>query len=197
MHLQELLERSKHFFNSSQYVFTGMNGMGHIEKINRYFAPEKVLTGTCLIGTVLKDAGNVDFIGKAGAGSINIAAQSGTIDDVQKQIVTEFEASNLNPNLTDNFLGTLYTKVVFNSVINTICTLFEIRMGQFIDYEGAEKLGRQLIDEAYNYLRLSQDDEKAKELDLRPGMGLAFCQLGVLKRIFIISYKNEDGEFTE
>ena len=28
-------------------------------------------------------------------------------------------------------------------------------------------------------------------------MGLAFCQLGVLKRIFIISYKNEDGEFTE
>lgn len=77
--------------------------MGHIEKINRYFAPEKVLAGTCLIGTVLKDAGNVDFIGKAGAGSINIAAQSGTVDDVQKQIITEFEASNLNSNLTDNF----------------------------------------------------------------------------------------------
>ena len=131
------------------------NGMGHIEKINRYFAPEKVLAGTCLIGTVLKDAGDVDFIGKAGAGSINIAAQSGTVDDVQKQIITEFEASNLNPNLTDNFLGTLYTKVVFNSVINTICTLFEIRMGQFIDYEGAEKLGRQLIDEAYNVAELA------------------------------------------
>lgn len=155
MHLSQLLERSKHFFHENQYVFTGMNGMGHIEKINRYFAPEKVLAGTCLIGTVLKDAGNVDFIGKAGAGSINIAAQSGTVDDVQKQIITEFEASNLNPNLTDNFLGTLYTKVVFNSVINTICTLFEIRMGQFIDYEGAEKLGRQLIDEAYNVAELA------------------------------------------
>ena len=37
----------------------------------------------------------------------------------------------------------------------------------------------ELIDEAYEYLRLS------------------FCQLGVLKRIFIISYKNEDGSFTE
>ena len=188
MHLSQLLERSKHFFHENQYVFTGMNGMGHIEKINRYFVPEKVLAGTCLIGTVLKDAGDVDFIGKAGAGSINIAAQSGTVDDVQKQIITEFEASNLNPNLTDNFLGTLYTKVVFNSVINTIskrvqmvlmtelshtnfkkgangivfnsvintiCTLFEIRMGQFIDYEGAEKLGRQLIDEAYNVAELA------------------------------------------
>ena len=134
MHLSQLLERSKHFFHENQYVFTGMNGMGHIEKINRYFVPEKVLAGTCLIGTVLKDAGDVDFIGKAGAGSINIAAQSGTVDDVQKQIIT---------------------KVVFNSVINTICTLFEIRMGQFIDYEGAEKLGRQLIDEAYNVAELA------------------------------------------
>ena len=54
--------------------------------------------------------------------------------------------SNLNPNLTDNFLGTLYTKVVFNSVINTICTLFEIRMGQFIDYEGAETDKREVPD---------------------------------------------------
>lgn len=155
MHLQELLERSKHFFNSNQYVFTGMNGMGHIEKINHYFVPEKVLAGTCLIGTVLKAAGDVDFIGKAGAGSINLAAQFGYVDSVQKQIIADFSASNLNPNLTDNFLGTLYTKVVFNSVINTICTLFEIRMGKFIDYQGAEKLGRQLIDEAYDVAELA------------------------------------------
>lgn len=155
MHLQELLERSKHFFNSSQYVFTGMNGMGHIEKINQYFAPEKVLAGTCLIGTVLKAVGDVDFIGKAGVGSINVAAQSGKLDVVQEQILADFKAANLNPNVTDNFLGTLYTKVVFNSVINTIYTLFEIRMGQFIDYQGAEKLGRQLIDEAYDVAELA------------------------------------------
>lgn len=55
----------------------------------------------------------------------------------------------------------------------------------------------ELITEAYNYLRLSQDEDEANRLNLRPGMGLAFCQLGVLKRIFIISYKNEDGSFTE
>lgn len=103
MHLQKLLERSEHFFNSNQYVFTGMNGMGHIEKINHYFVPEKVLAGTCLIGTVLKAAGDVDFIGKAGAGSINLAAQFGYVDSVQKQIIADFSASNLNPNLTDNF----------------------------------------------------------------------------------------------
>lgn len=128
-----------------------MNGMGHIEKINQYFPKENVIGGTCLIGTVLNKAGDVDFIGKAGAGSINLAPQSGRVDDPRVQeIVADFEKANIHCNLTDNFYGTLLTKVVFNSVINTICTLFEIQMGQFIKSPAAEKLGKQLINEAYD-----------------------------------------------
>ncbi|MCT3412692.1 ketopantoate reductase family protein [Lactobacillus helveticus] len=150
MTLADLLKRSAHFFHPDhQYVFSGMNGMGHIEKINQYFPKEHVVAGTCLIGTVLNKAGDVDFIGKSGAGSINMAAQTEKADDRVKQIVADFTAANINPHLNNNFLGTLLTKVVFNSVINTICTLFEIQMGQFIDYDGSEKLGKQLINEAY------------------------------------------------
>ena len=55
----------------------------------------------------------------------------------------------------------------------------------------------ELINGALDYLRLSQDEDKAEELDLRAGMGLAFPQLGKLKRIFVISYKQENGEFIE
>ncbi|MBB1080376.1 ketopantoate reductase family protein [Limosilactobacillus sp. STM2_1] len=151
MTLSDLLERSAHFFHSDhQYVFSGMNGMGHIEKINKYFPKEHVIAGTCLIGTVLNKAGDVDFIGKPGAGSINLAPQVGEPDERVKEIVADFTTANINPHLNDNFYGTLLTKVVFNSVINTICTLFEIQMGQFIDYDGAEKLGKQLINEAFD-----------------------------------------------
>ena len=100
--------------------------------------------------TEVTDWRDVDFIGKSGAGSINIAAQTGGADDRVKEIVADFTAANINPHLTDNFYGTLLTKVVFDSVINTICTLFEIQMGQFIDYDGAEKLGKQLINEAFD-----------------------------------------------
>ncbi|MCG4840870.1 ketopantoate reductase family protein, partial [[Ruminococcus] torques] len=61
MTLQDLLERSAHFFKpEKQYVFSGMNGMGHVEKLNKYFPKEHVLAGTCLIGTVLNKAGDVD-----------------------------------------------------------------------------------------------------------------------------------------
>ncbi len=127
MTLSDLLQRSAHFFRPDhQYVFSGMNGMGHIEKINQYFPKEHVVAGTCLIGTVLNKAGDVDFIGKPGAGSINLAPQVGEPDERVKQIVEDFTTANINPHLNDNFYGTLLTKVVFNSVINTICTLFEI-----------------------------------------------------------------------
>ena len=47
------------------------------------------------------------------------------------------------------------------------------------------------------YLRMTQDEEYAAKNNLRAGMGLAAVQLGVLKRYFVISYKNEDGTFEE
>lgn len=151
MTLQDLLDKTAHAFNpASQYVFTGMNGMGHLEKINQYFPADRVAAGTCLIGTVLNKAGDVDFIGKAGAGSINLAAQNNRDAPWLDQLVADFTVANINPHLNHNCEGTLFTKLVFNSVINTLCTLFEIQMGQFIDYQGAERLSRQLINEAFD-----------------------------------------------
>ena len=59
------------------------------------------------------------------------------------------------------------------------------------------KEDKKLINDAIDYLRKSQDEEYAKKYDIRGGMGLALVQLGVLKRIFVISYKHEDGHFEE
>ena len=60
-----------------------------------------------------------------------------------------------------------------------------------------EKDDIKLINDSIEYLRISQDEEQAEKLKLRAGMGLAFPQLGKLKRIFVISYKKEDGTFIE
>ncbi len=56
---------------------------------------------------------------------------------------------------------------------------------------------KKLIDDVLNYLRLSQDESYAELHDIRAGMGLAFIQLGIPKKIFIISYKQEDETFIE
>lgn len=56
---------------------------------------------------------------------------------------------------------------------------------------------KKLINDAIKYLELSQDEEYAEKNNLRAGMGLAFVQLGVLKKIFVISLLEEDDTYTE
>lgn len=60
-----------------------------------------------------------------------------------------------------------------------------------------DKEDKSLINEMVMYLRLSQDEEYAEKNGIRAGMGLAAIQLGIKKRYFVISYKNEDGTFEE
>lgn len=148
--LSKFLVRCSSFFNKKQYVVTCMNGMGHIKKLNRYFSKEKLLGGTAMLGTVLNGPGDVDFIGPKGTGYTNLAKQTEKTDKKSKQITKDFSKSNLHATLTNNFLGTLMSKVIFNSVVNTLCTMFRMRMGEFIKFPLAKKLSLQLINEAFD-----------------------------------------------
>lgn len=57
------------------------------------------------------------------------------------------------------------------------------------------KEDKKLIQRAIDHLTYSQIEKYEKKYDLRPGMGLAFPQLGLNKRIIIIVHEVEDGIF--
>ena len=57
------------------------------------------------------------------------------------------------------------------------------------------KEDKNTIEQIIKQLTYSQIDEYAEKYNLRPGMGLAFVQLGMLKRIIVIVYEYEDGKF--
>ena len=48
-----------------------------------------------------------------------------------------------------------------------------------------DKETKQLINDSLDYLEMSQIEEYSEKFDLRPGMGLSFVQIGILKRIFV------------
>lgn len=54
---------------------------------------------------------------------------------------------------------------------------------------------KKTIDQIIKHLTYSQIEKYEKQYDLRPGMGLAFVQLGILKRIIVIVDEYEDGKF--
>jgi peptide deformylase len=51
-----------------------------------------------------------------------------------------------------------------------------------------------LLHDLNEYLENGYDDELAKKLDIRPGVGLASVQIGVLKRIFVLYAYDENGQ---
>ncbi len=53
----------------------------------------------------------------------------------------------------------------------------------------------ELIDKMQEELKLSQIEEYEKKYNLRPGTGLAFVQLGILKRIIVIVDEESEGIF--
>ena len=55
------------------------------------------------------------------------------------------------------------------------------------------KEDKETLDEMLNYLKLSQNEEYAAEHNIRPGVGIAAIQIGLLKRMFCVYYELENG----
>lgn len=53
------------------------------------------------------------------------------------------------------------------------------------------------IQDMITYLKMSQIDEYIEKYNLRAGMGLAYVQIGIPKRIFVIVEELEDGSFKD
>ncbi len=51
------------------------------------------------------------------------------------------------------------------------------------------------IHDMMDYLEMSQIEESREKYDLRAGMGLAYIQLGIPKRIFVVVEEVEEGKF--
>ncbi len=51
------------------------------------------------------------------------------------------------------------------------------------------------IHDMLDYLEMSQVPEICEKFNMRAGMGLAYIQLGIAKRIFVIVYEVEEGVF--
>ncbi|MDO5688054.1 MAG: ketopantoate reductase family protein [Pseudoscardovia radai] len=155
--LDIVLRRCAHLFKEHQVVFSAMNGYGHFEKINRYFPKDHIFGGTALIGAVVHGPGDVNFTGGATAKAMNLCSFDPEVaargaqgaPEIEKRIFDDFTAATLNPTIVDNFQGMCLAKIVFNSVLNTLCTMYQIRFGEFAAHPASTWLTQRLVDEAY------------------------------------------------
>lgn len=128
-----------------------MNGYGHFEKLNEYFSTDRIYGGTALIGAYVYGPGDFNFTGGVHAKAMNLCAYADDVtDEVRKHeqaLYEDFATATLNPTIVDNFIGMCMAKIVFNSVLNTLCTMYQIRFGEFHAHPDARWLTEQLVDE--------------------------------------------------
>lgn len=148
MHTREVMDRCKHFIGKKTHVLTNQNGWGGAEMIAEYVDREMIIAGTAMIATVMRGPGKVDFIGKRGEGHVHIVRVAGEPDEFIQRVAAEMDKAKMNPTVCNDYRGTVWTKLVFNAVVNTLCTLMNVKMGQFAEYEGAENLTRRLMTES-------------------------------------------------
>ncbi|MCH3975232.1 MAG: ketopantoate reductase family protein [Bifidobacterium tibiigranuli] len=147
--LEGMLKRCAHLFHPGQIVFSAMNGYGHFEKIAQYFPGDHIYGGTALIGAFVYGPGDVNFTGGAHSKAMSMCAYDGHVSDVEHELHDDFAAATLNPTIADDFMGMCMAKIVFNSVLNTLCTMYQIRFGQFESHPAARWMTEQLVNEAY------------------------------------------------
>lgn len=63
--------------------------------------------------------------------------------------------------------------------------------------EPLTKKDKELVKQMLLELRYSQIEELSEKYKLRPGMGLAYPQLGINKRLIVIVHEYEDGKFND
>jgi 2-dehydropantoate 2-reductase len=169
MQSEEAMQACSHFIGPDTYVLTNQNGIGSVDIIRKYVPDQHIIAGIALIATVLDAPGKVDFMGAKGAGHTHLSNVTEKSDAFTYQVVEEFQKAGMNPTLHTNYLGTLWGKLLMNSVINTLCTLMDITMGQYVSYPGANNLTRRLIDEGYaaglaDGVRFMQSREEMAEI---------------------------------
>lgn len=153
MQLAEELKRDQAagLFHDDQYVFSAMNGLGHFEKIANIFLKENIICGTAMIATRLDGPANVDFMGAKNTEDMHMARYTNEAPNAKVQaIFDDFTKAGLGPAFAPEWQGMCMSKVVFNAVTNTLCTMFEMQMGQFIEYEGVRAMSEQLFNEAFD-----------------------------------------------
>ena len=100
----------------------------------------------------------------------------------------------------------------FLSIFDTILAVMQMKLPKIKIYDEKHKIlhqkshevtfpvsdsDRRLAEDTIKYLEMSQDEKIAEKYNLRAGMGMAFVQLGKLKRIFVIASEKEDHTFDE
>ena len=141
-------------------VLTLQNGLGNIETLERYVTKDRVLAGVTTFGTELIGPGKIQALG---SGTVQITQVDGKITEEVEQIAAIMNDAGMNADVSANALTSIWNKVAFNCVLNTVCTLMNDTVSAVGSYSQVNEVIEAIIDEIIlvaerEEIRLNQDE---------------------------------------
>ncbi|MDR1486572.1 MAG: 2-dehydropantoate 2-reductase [Deltaproteobacteria bacterium] len=128
---QEAMSQAVNLVGPNTMVLTLQNGLGNIEKLCRVVDAKHVLGGINSYGSSIKGPGEVILrgYGETVFGEID-SSKSKRTEDLKGVL----DRANLPANLTTNVQGRIWTKLISNIAINSLCAIMGIKNGQLLKH---------------------------------------------------------------
>ena len=122
-HTFEALNSVKHIINHNTFLMSLQNGLGNLEKLSTFSNSSKIIYGTTMAPA---DLISVREISSSGSHQSQFKLAKGENIQFVKEVASIFNSAQLNSLINEDVENLIWSKVAFNTAMNTICALLEI-----------------------------------------------------------------------
>lgn len=127
IHTEDAISTAKKIMGRNTAVMTLQNGLGNIEKIEKYVIRENILAGTTDHASDLDGPGHV--VAK-GSGISKIMALDPKLDGVVQTVAKMLNDGGINTIISNQVMVDIWEKVAFNAAMNTTTMLTTLTVGK-------------------------------------------------------------------
>ncbi|WP_066157060.1 ketopantoate reductase family protein [Halalkalibacter krulwichiae] len=144
MQTDEMVKSCRHLIGDHTRVLTLQNGLGNIETLETYVPKSRLLAGVTTFGTELLGPGHIQALG---TGHVHIMQVDGGESEAVKEICAVMNAAGMNVEVSRDVLISIWNKVAFNAVLNTLCTIINDTVSAVGSYQQIDEVINAIVDE--------------------------------------------------
>lgn len=138
LHSAQALETVAHLVSEQTHVLTLQNGLGNVEKIERFVPRQRILLGVTNYPCDLEGPGQVSSLG---SGAVRLYSADGSASPMLDQVNMLLNKADFNCQLDPEIERAIWEKVALNSAINAVTAVSRLPIGPV----GDSKEGRELV----------------------------------------------------
>jgi 2-dehydropantoate 2-reductase len=142
--LSSAIEAAGPAVSSGGCILPLLNGIGHLEILNKYFGPHRVLGGLAKIAVTLTSEGIVKHLNDWKA--ITFGEQDGTISERVKALEAAFPAAAVEARAVDDILQQMWEKLVHIATAAAMTCLMRASVGDIVRTPDGAWLFRRMLD---------------------------------------------------